>query len=91
MVQGTAAEWALCWMALLRLRLRALSETVTGGPHLAFFLHDEIMVHTPADLADQVVEMVQETAHEAGRILFEGSPVEFRLTTAVVTAYSDAK
>lgn len=90
-VQGTAAEWALCWMALLRLRLRALSETVTGGPHLAFFLHDEIMVHTPAELADQVVEMVQETAHEAGRVLFEGSPVEFRLTTAVVTAYSDAK
>lgn len=90
-VQGTAAEWALCWMALLRLRLRALSETVRGGPHLAFFLHDEIMVHTPTELADEVAEMVQETAHEAGRLLFEGSPVEFRLTVAVVTAYSDAK
>lgn len=90
-VQGTAAEWALCWMALLRLRLRPLGETLTGGPHLAFFLHDEIMVHTPTELADEVVAMVQETAHEAGRILFEGSPVEFRLTTAVVTAYSDAK
>lgn len=90
-VQGTAAEWALCWMSLLRLRLRALSEGLTDGPHLAFFLHDEIMVHTPTGLADEVATLVQETAHEAGRLLFEGSPVEFRLTTAVVTAYSDAK
>src|SRR5690606_31292514 len=44
-VQGTAAEWALCWMASLRRRLRALEggdggPGVVGRPHLVFFLHD---------------------------------------------------
>ena len=48
LVQGTAAEWALCWMASLRRRLLA----VDGRPHLVFFLHDEVMVHSPADVAD---------------------------------------
>src|SRR5690606_27431712 len=44
-VQGTAAEWALCWMASLRRRLRELP----GRPHLVYFLHDEVMVHSPAE------------------------------------------
>src|SRR5690625_7827201 len=66
-VQGTAAEWALCWLADLRGRLRALGNGVddTGratGPHLVFFLHDEVIVHTPAALADQVATAVRESA-----------------------------
>ncbi len=40
-VQGTAAEWALCWLAALRNRL---ARAATGGPHLVFFLHDEVVV-----------------------------------------------
>lgn len=95
-VQGTAAEWALCWMALLRLRLRGLSTdpSVTAGPHLAFFLHDEVMVHTPAHLAQEVSEIVRECATEAGRLLF-GPPgaggVEFQVSVAVVESYAEAK
>lgn len=95
-VQGTAAEWALCWMALLRLRLRALAPdaAVTAGPHLAFFLHDEVMVHTPAHLAQEVSVIVRECATEAGRLLF-GPPgeggVEFQVTVAVVESYAEAK
>ncbi len=89
-VQGTAAEWALCWMASLRRRLRAL-EGDEGRPHLVFFLHDEVMVHTPAALADEVAAAVREAAAEAGRLLFGGFPVEFALQVAAVASYDEAK
>ena len=62
-VQGTAAEWALCWMAALRRRLLAIE----GRPHLLFFLHDEVMVHSPAAVADDVAAAVREAAAEAAR------------------------
>ncbi len=86
-VQGTAAEWALCWMAALRRRLLA----VEGRPHLIFFLHDEVMVHSPAIVADQVAEAVREAANEAGRLLFGDSPVDFALQVSVVDSYDAAK
>ncbi|WP_396036959.1 bifunctional 3'-5' exonuclease/DNA polymerase [Cellulomonas cellasea] len=86
-VQGTAAEWALCWMAALRRRLRA----VEGRPHLVFFLHDEVMVHSPADVADEVAAAVRDSAAEAGRLLFGDSPVDFALQVAVVESYAEAK
>lgn len=85
-VQGTAAEWALCWMAALRRRLRELP----GRPRLVFFLHDEVMVHSPAEVADRVVEAVRDAAAEAGRLLFGDAPVEFALDVAVVDSYDRA-
>ena len=86
-VQGTAAEWALCWMAALRRRLL----TIPGRPHLVFFLHDEVLVHAPEAVADQVAEAVREAAAEAGRLLFGDMPVDFALSVSVVDTYSDAK
>jgi len=91
-VQGTAAEWALCWMAGLRGRLWNLA----GGPfaerpHLVFFLHDEVIVHAPAGLADRVVEELRASAADAGRLIFGAMPVEFPITTAVVDDYGQAK
>ena len=49
-VQGTGAEWALCWLADLRNRLWRLGGAARcdARPHLVFFLHDEVVVHTPA-------------------------------------------
>lgn len=91
-VQGTAAEWALCWMGSLRRRLWSLGgATFFDKPHLVFFLHDELIVHTPAGFADAVVEAMRESAAEAGRLLFGGAPVEFALSVSVVDRYSDAK
>ena len=91
-VQGTAAEWALSWMAGVRNRLWALRE---GGfldkPHLVFFLHDEIIVHTPLELADEVVGIVRAAASDAGRLLFGAMPVEFPVTAVTVDVYGDAK
>lgn len=86
-VQGTAAEWALCWMASVRRRLRELP----GRPHLVFFLHDEVIVHAPAAVAEAAAAAVREGAAEAGRLLFGQTPVEFALSVSVADTYADAK
>ncbi len=93
-VQASAAEWALCWMAELRKRLDALTPNgarIERGPHLVYFLHDEVIVHTPSELADEVAEAVAAAAREAGRLLFGSFPVEFPVTAAIVDNYGEAK
>ncbi|RQP12888.1 MAG: bifunctional 3'-5' exonuclease/DNA polymerase [Microbacteriaceae bacterium] len=96
-VQGTAAEWALCWMGALRRMLWELGggdadpRPLTERPHLVFFLHDELIVHAPAELADAAADALRAAAAEAGRILFGSAPVEFPVTVAVVDSYADAK
>lgn len=94
-VQGTAAEWALCWLAEIRRRLDALPSSAgalaaASGPvfadraHLVFFLHDEVMVHAPGELADEVVQAVTEAAEAAGRLLFGTFPIDFPLDVEVI-------
>lgn len=87
-VQGTAAEWALAWLADVRGRLAAfepVDEVGHSGPvfgrraHLAFFLHDEIVVHAPAAQADAAAEAVREAADAARRLLFGDFPLDFPL------------
>jgi DNA polymerase-1 len=92
-VQGTAAEWALCWMGALRRRLGVLGEglPLTARPHLVFFLHDELVVHTPEEHAHDVSRLVVEAAEEAGTLLFGTAPIAFPLTVAVVEDYAQAK
>jgi DNA polymerase-1 len=91
-VQGTGAEWALCWIADLRNRLWRLGGhgPLTSRPHLVFFLHDEVVVHTPATLADAVAEQATEAAATASSLLFRELPVDFPLTIAIVRSYADA-
>ena len=92
-VQGSAAEWALCWMAILRGRLDELGggAWLTESPHLVFFMHDEVVVHTPVDVAADVDAAIRASAAEAGRLMFGALPVTFPLTVAVVDNYGDAK
>ena len=88
-VQGTAAEWSLLWLAEIRHRLSALpaaARPATGsGPvfadraHLAFFLHDEVIVHAPAELAAEAARAVQESADAATRRLFPGFEIDIPL------------
>ena len=99
-VQGTAAEWALCWMASLRPRLAAMSlppgappASASGPafermPHLVYFLHDELIVHAPDELTGAVADAVRESAAEAGRLLFGEAPVEFPLDLDIVRNYA---
>lgn len=92
-VQGTAAEWALCWMANLRKALHdsAGGAWITDAPHLVFFMHDEVVVHAPAELALDVEEAIRAAAAEAGTLLFGAMPVTFPLTVAIVDNYGQAK
>ncbi|WP_448608446.1 bifunctional 3'-5' exonuclease/DNA polymerase [Geodermatophilus sp. URMC 60] len=91
-VQGTGAEWALCWLADLRNRLWRLGGTgaLDQRPHLVFFLHDEVVVHTPEHLAAPVAEEVRRAAATAGRLLFGGFPVDFPLDVSVVRSWAEA-
>lgn len=90
-VQGTAAEWALAWLADLRGELARLPEVADDGrapasgaifgrrAHLCFFLHDEIIVHTPVAHAEEVAAAVRRTATRATRLLFGDFPLDFPL------------
>ncbi|MGY1802414.1 bifunctional 3'-5' exonuclease/DNA polymerase [Blastococcus sp. SYSU D00922] len=91
-VQGTGAEWALCWLADLRNRLWRLGGEgpIEQRPHLVFFLHDEVVVHAPEHLAGAVADEVRAGAAEAGRLLFGDFPVDFPLDVAVVRSWADA-
>ena len=91
-VQGTAAEWALCWMGAVRSRL--LSERIFGMPmrtRIVYFLHDELLLCGPELEADRVERIVREGAAEAARLLFGRVPVDFPVSVARVRNYADGK
>src|SRR6185437_16486034 len=108
-IQASAADWALVWLAVLRRKLSELSAQappVTDGrreaadraaalfataPHLVFFVHDEVVVHTPSALSEQAARAVAEAGEEARRAVFGPTPVRFPLATAIVDCYADAK
>ncbi|MGY2745113.1 bifunctional 3'-5' exonuclease/DNA polymerase [Arthrobacter sp. UYCu723] len=90
-VQGSAADWAACWLAELRRRLRAMR--AVGGPagELVFFLHDEVMVHCPEEAVGDCILAIEEAATAAKELLFGRIPVEFPVSVAVVDSYDKAK
>lgn len=91
-VQGTGAEWALCWIADLRNRLWQLggAGTLVDRPHLVFFLHDEVVVHSPVALADDVAEQMEQAAATASALMFRDLTIDFPLTTSIVDSYAEA-
>lgn len=87
-VQGTAAEWSLIWLAEIRHRLQQIPEgfttaTASGpfaqAPHLAFFLHDEVILHVPQEHAEAAAEAVREAAAVATTRLFGSFPIDVPL------------
>ncbi|MCW2819862.1 MAG: DNA-directed polymerase, partial [Marmoricola sp.] len=83
---------ALCWIADLRNRLWRLSGPgpLVSGPHLVLFLHDEVVVHTPAALADAVAAQAREAAATASGLLFRDLDIDVPLSVSVVRSYADA-
>lgn len=78
-------------MAEIRRRLQVHAGTPGEGlPHLVFFLHDEVVVHTPQALAGQVEQIVQDAAEAAGKLLFGEFPITFPLHVATVLSYDQA-
>ncbi|UXM90972.1 bifunctional 3'-5' exonuclease/DNA polymerase [Paenarthrobacter sp. JL.01a] len=90
-VQGSAAEWAACWLAELRRRLRALRAEGSPSGELVFFLHDEVMVHAPDDAVDACIRAIEESAVAAKELMFGPIPVQFPVSVAVVDSYDKAK
>jgi DNA polymerase-1 len=90
-VQGSAADWAACWLAELRRRLRALHADGTAAGELVFFLHDEVMVHCPDVAVQDCIRAIEEAAVAAKELLFGRIPVEFPVSVAVVDSYDKAK
>jgi DNA polymerase-1 len=66
-------------------------DPVTVGPHLVFFLHDEILIHTPQDIAEQVAQAVHDAAREAGHTLFGQTDVEFPVSATISRTYANPK
>lgn len=90
-VQGTGAEWALCWIADLRNRLWRLGDgSLVDRPHLVFFLHDEVVIHAPGALAEQVAAEAAEAAATAAGLLFRDLTIDFPLNVSIVESYADA-
>ncbi|SIT74462.1 bifunctional 3'-5' exonuclease/DNA polymerase [Microbacterium sp. RU33B] len=97
-VQGTAAEWALAWLADLRMRLNALppveapdaaprsGPVFLARPHLALFLHDEVIIHTPAVHAEAAAAAAREAADAATRLLFGEIPLDFPLDLRIAAS-----
>lgn len=92
-VQGTAAEWSLIWLAEIRHRLQQIPETFAEAaasgpfarrPHLAFFLHDEVILHVPEQHAEAAADAVREAAAVATRRLFGGFPIDVPLDLRIV-------
>ncbi|WP_020661273.1 bifunctional 3'-5' exonuclease/DNA polymerase [Amycolatopsis benzoatilytica] len=84
-VQASAADLTAVLLATLRGRLPAPA-------HLVFFLHDEVIVHTPAELAGEVAEIVEAAIQESARLVFgESCPVRFPMHATPVDSYAEAK
>ena len=90
-VQGSAADWAACWLAELRRRLRTPRTDGAVKADLVFFLHDEVMVHAPEHAVDACINAIEEAASAAKELLFGPIPVEFPVSIAVVDSYDQAK
>ncbi|MEU6643331.1 bifunctional 3'-5' exonuclease/DNA polymerase [Saccharomonospora sp. NPDC046836] len=84
-VQASAADWTAVLLATLRQRLPAPA-------HLVFFQHDEVLVHTLAELADEVVACLAAAVHDTTTLVFGSAcPVRFPMPAAIVDRYADAK
>lgn len=83
----------MAWMVEIRLRLHQLSlgDPTLSAPSLVFFLHDEVLIHTPVEWAETVAEVVRVSARQAGETLFPGSVVEFPVKVLVNDSYTDPK
>jgi DNA polymerase-1 len=85
-VQGSAADWAGVWLSGVRRDVRAVK-----GAELVFFQHDELIVHTPVEHAEQVAELTVAAAEAARTLVFPGASVAMPVKPVTVSCYGDAK
>lgn len=84
-IQGAAAELFKAWAATVRATTRDL------GAQVVLCLHDELLVHAPAEHAAEVAARVDRALEDASRRWAGGAPVRFVADTSVIARWSDAK
>ncbi|GAB46926.1 DNA polymerase [Mobilicoccus pelagius] len=84
-IQGAAAELFKAWAATVRATTRDL------GARIVLCLHDELLVHVPADHGEETAARVDRALLDATRRWTGGSPARFVSDTQIVARWSEAK
>ncbi len=84
-VQGAAAEFFKVWAVTMRARSAA------AGARIVLGLHDELLVHAPADRAEDVARLLVQCLDEAAARWSPMEGVRFVADISVVDRWSDAK
>ncbi len=84
-IQGAAAELFKAWAATVRAGVRDLRGEIV------LCLHDELLVHVPADAAREAAALVDGSLDDAARRWSGAAPVRFVSDTAVIGRWSEAK
>jgi DNA polymerase-1 len=85
LIQGAAAEFFKVWAVLVRRRARTFSSDVV------LCLHDELLVHAPAEHAEAVAELVTSTVAEAAHYWSPEPTVRFSADVSIISRWSEAK
>ena len=84
-IQGAAAELFKAWAATVRATTRDL------GAQIVLCLHDELLVHVPADRAEECLHRVVHALDDSARRWTGSTEVRFVADASIVTRWSDAK
>ncbi|WP_431607100.1 DNA polymerase [Protofrankia symbiont of Coriaria ruscifolia] len=84
-IQGAAAELFKAWAVTVRQELLPLSGTIV------LCLHDELLLHVPADRAEDAVLLTHRTLAATAAYWAAGSRVRFVADVSVIDRWSDAK
>lgn len=85
LIQGAAAEFFKVWAITVRRHGRQL------GAEVVLCLHDELLVHVPAEVARDAADMVVASLHEAAHYWSPRSEVRFVADVSIVGRWSEAK
>ncbi len=84
-VQGAAAELFKMWAVTVR------SRSAGFGARVVLCLHDELLVHSPSEMGEQVARLVDSALDETARRWAPDGPVRFLADTSILTRWADAK
>jgi DNA polymerase-1 len=84
-IQGAAAELFKAWAATVRATTRDL------GAQIVLCLHDELLMHVPADRAEECLHRVVHALDDSARRWTGSTEVRFVADASIVTRWSDAK
>ncbi|HLT68735.1 MAG TPA: DNA polymerase [Acidimicrobiales bacterium] len=85
LVQGAAAELFKMWAVTVRARVAPL------GARIVLCLHDELLVHAPAERGDEVARVVAGCLDEAAGRWAPGTDVRFVVDVRVVRRWSEVR